>query len=267
MTDAGVSKDPSICIHPTAIIDPGATLAPDVHVGPYSVIGPDVIIGAGCRIHSHVVIKGPTYMGSNNRIFQFASVGEDCQDKKYQGEPTRLEIGDDNVVREGVTIHRGTLQDKGVTVIGSGNLLMAYVHIAHDCVLGNHCILANNSTLGGHVRVGDGAVLGGFTGVHQFCQVGAFSMSAGQAAVFKDIPAFVMVSGNPAAPHGMNFEGMRRRGYSAEVIHTLKQCYKVIYRSGQRIQDAVTHLETLEPTSEVQLLIDSIKGSTRGIVR
>lgn len=255
-------------IHPQAIVDPAALLADDVEVGPWSLIGPGVEIGAGTVIGPHVVIRGPTVIGQNNRIFQFASVGEDCQDMKYRGEPTRLVIGDNNVIREGCTLHRGTVQDKGVTTVGSDNLFMAYVHIAHDCVVGNNIIMANNATIAGHVHIGDGAILGGYTTVHQFCYIGAWSMSAANSAVFKDIPAFVMVGGNPASAHGMNFEGMRRRGYSPELITSLRNAYKVVYRQGRTLTDALQLLD--EPSlqyPEVSLFRDSILASTRGITR
>ncbi len=267
MNDSRFSNESITGIHPTAIIDPKAKVAADVQVGAWTLIGPDVEIESGTVIHSHVVIKGPTRIGRNNRIFQFASVGEACQDKKYADEPTRLEIGDNNIIREGCTIHRGTVQDEGLTRIGNNNLLMAYVHIAHDCIICNDCILANNATLGGHVTIGDGAILGGFTGVHQFSVIGPYSMSAGNSTIFKDVPAFVMVSGNPAEAHGMNYEGMRRRGYSKELIRTLKNCYKIIYRQGLRTVEAIAQLEQVEPVPEVQLLIDSLKASTRGITR
>jgi UDP-N-acetylglucosamine acyltransferase len=210
-------------IHPTAIIDSSAILADDVIVGAYTIIGAEVELGAGCEISSHVVIKGPTKIGKNNRIFQFATVGEDCQDKKYKGERTFLEIGDNNVIRETCTIHRGTVQDNGITRIGNNNLFMVNVHIAHDCVVGNDCIFANNAGLAGHVKVGDGVIFGGNTGVHQFCQIGSHAMMGGASLVLKDIPAFVMVSGNPAQAAGMNFEGMRRRGWSSETITLLKR--------------------------------------------
>ncbi|WP_304641796.1 acyl-ACP--UDP-N-acetylglucosamine O-acyltransferase [Pseudomonas sp.] len=255
-------------IHPQAIVDPAARLADDVEVGPWTFIGPDVEIGAGSVIGPHVVMRGPTTIGCGNRIFQFASVGEDCQDKKYKGEPTRLVIGDNNVIREGCTIHRGTIQDQGVTTIGSNNLLMAYVHVAHDCVVGNNIIMANNATIAGHVHVGDGAILGGYTTVHQFCHLGAWSMSAANSAVFKDIPAFVMVGGNPAEAHGMNFEGMRRRGYSPELIAALRRAYKIVYRQSLTLQDALAALaESAEQYPEISLFRDSILASTRGITR
>ena len=254
-------------IHPTAIIDVSARLALDVKVGPYSFIGADVEIASGTKINAHVVIKGSTKIGKNNHIFQFSSVGEDCQDLKYSGEPTRLVIGDNNVIREGCTIHRGTFKDNSITRIGSNNLYMAYVHVAHDCVLGDNIIMANNATLGGHVRVGHGAILGGFTTVHQFCIIGDYSMSASHTAIFKDVPAFVMVSGNPAGAHGMNFEGMRRRGYSAELIRELRSAYKIIYRQGLRTNEALARLESMNKRPEMQLLMDSLKASTRGITR
>lgn len=271
MIDSRSSSDSMVSegefIHPTAIVAPSARVAPGVKIGPYSVIGPDVEIESGTKIHSHVVINGPTRIGRNNEIFQFASVGEACQDLKYAGEPTRLEIGDNNVIREGCTIHRGTVQDECVTRIGSNNLLMAYVHVAHDCVVGNNIIMANNATLAGHVKVGDGVILGGFSTVHQFCVIGDYSMSAAHTAIFKDVPAFVMVSGNPAEAHGMNFEGMRRRGYSPELIRELRQCYKIIYRQGLRTSEAIDRLESMDQKPELQLLIDSLKASTRGITR
>ncbi|MBB10741.1 MULTISPECIES: acyl-ACP--UDP-N-acetylglucosamine O-acyltransferase [unclassified Alcanivorax] len=254
-------------IHPTALIDPAAELAEDVQVGPFTVIGPDVKIGAGTVIESHVVIKGPTTIGKNNRIFQFASVGEECQDKKYKGEPTRLEIGDDNVIRESVTIHRGTIQDNSLTKIGSRNLLMAYVHVAHDCIVGNDCIFANNASIAGHAQVGNGVILGGMTGVHQFCKIGSYAMTSGCSFVIKDIPAYVMVSGNPAHARSMNFEGMKRRGWSKETIASLRTAYKVLYRQGLTQEQAIAEMEAMEASPELQILIDSLKASERGITR
>jgi UDP-N-acetylglucosamine acyltransferase len=256
-------------IHPTAIIDSSAVLADDVIVGAYSIIGAEVELGAGCEISSHVVIKGPTKIGKNNRIFQFATVGEDCQDKKYQGERTFLEIGDNNVIRETCTIHRGTVQDNGITRIGNNNLFMVNVHIAHDCVVGNDCIFANNAGLAGHVKVGDGVIFGGNTGVHQFCQIGSHAMMGGASLVLKDIPAFVMVSGNPAQAAGMNFEGMRRRGWSSETITLLKRAYKIVYRQGLTLDVAIQQLEQdiLPVCPEAALFIDTLKSATRGITR
>jgi UDP-N-acetylglucosamine acyltransferase len=227
-----------------------------------------VEIGAGSRIASHVVIKGPTRIGEGNQIFQFATIGEDCQDKKYAGEPTRLEIGDYNVFREGCTVHRGTVQDEGITRIGSHNLLMAYAHVAHDCVMGDNIILANSAALAGHVRVGDHAILGGFTAVHQFCRIGAHVMCGAGTVVLKDIPAYVMASGNSAKPHGINLEGLRRRGFDAEALATLRRSYKAIYRKGLTLDQALQELKAMaEQQPAVQLLIDSLEASTRGIIR
>lgn len=254
-------------IHPTALIDPSAQLAEGVKVGPYSIIGADVVIGAGTVIGPHAVIKGPTVIGARNRIFQFASVGEDCQDKKYKGEPTRLEIGDDNVIREGVTIHRGTVQDNGLTRVGSGNLLMAYSHVAHDCIVGNHCILANQATLAGHVTVGDHAILGGLSAVHQFCRVGTHAMCGGGSIILMDIPAYVMISGHPAESHGINYEGLKRRGFSKEAMQALRNAYKQVFRQGKNLQEAIAELEANSPLPEVQVFLDSIKNSSRGITR
>lgn len=251
-----------------AIIHPSAKLADDVSVGPWTEIGADVEIGAGTVINSHVVIKGPTRIGCNNKIYQFASVGEECQDKKYNGEPTELVIGDNNIIREGCTVHRGTVQDNSITVIGSDNLFMANVHVAHDCVVGDHNIFANNCALAGHVHIGDHIILGGFTAVHQFCRIGSHSMCGAGTVVLKDIPAFVMSNGNTAKPHGINSEGLRRRGYSAEAIQNIRRAYKVIYRNGLKVDEAVEQLQQMtSATPEVELLIQSLKASTRGIIR
>ncbi|WP_111496563.1 MULTISPECIES: acyl-ACP--UDP-N-acetylglucosamine O-acyltransferase [Marinobacter] len=255
-------------VHPQAIVDPSAKLGKDVTVGPWSFVGPDVEIGDGTEILSHVVIKGPTVIGRNNRIFQFSSIGEECQDKKYAGEPTTLVIGDNNVIRENCTIHRGTVQDRKETRIGSDNLLMAYVHVAHDCVVGDNTILANCATLAGHVSVGDWAILGGGTMVHQFCHIGAHSMSAGGSIVLKDIPAYVMASGQSASAHGLNAEGLKRRGFSREIISELKRAYKVIYRQGLTLAQAIETLEKdFAESSEVRMLTDSLRNAHRGIVR
>ncbi len=257
-----------MAIHPQAIVSPSARIAEDVEIGPWTYIGDDVEIGPGTVIHSHVVIKGPTTIGSNNKIFQFSSIGEECQDKKYKGEPTRLIIGDNNVIRESCTIHRGTVQDQGETRIGSHNLLMAYVHIAHDCILGDHLIVANNTTLGGHVRVGDYVVLGGGTLVHQFCKIGSYAMSAGGSIVLRDIPAYVMASGQSAQPHGLNVEGLRRRGFSPESIQELKRAYKTVYRQGLSLQEALEQLKEAEKHEPaVALFRESILNSERGIIR
>ncbi len=251
-----------------AIIHPTAKIADDVEVGPWTIIGADVEIGAGSVIASHVVIKGPTLIGQHNRFLQFSSIGEDTPDLKYKGEPTRLVMGDYNTVREGVTIHRGTVQDRNETTIGSHNLLMAYVHVGHDSVIGDHCILVNNAALAGHVHIGDWAVLSGYTLVHQFCKIGEHSFTGMGTAVGKDIPAYVMVNGSPAEPKGINAEGLRRRGFSKEDIATITKAYKFIYRRGLTVDEAIVELETLLPACACLLpLLESIKNSTRGIVR
>ena len=255
-------------IDPRALIDPTAKLAEDVQVGPFSVIGPDVEIGAGCIIESHVVIKGPTVIGRHNHIFQFASVGESTPDLKYKGEPTRLVIGDHNVIREGVTIHRGTVQDRSETTIGDHNLLMAYVHVGHDSIVGNHCVLVNNAALAGHVHIGDWAILGGYTLVHQFCKIGAHAFTAMGSAVGKDVPAFVTVSGNPAEAKSINTEGLRRRGYTKEQLAAINKAFKFIYRRGLRLEEAIAMLSDMAGTEPaLNTLIDSLHSSERGIVR
>ena len=255
-------------INSQAIIHPNAKLADDVEVGPWTIIGADVEIGAGSVIASHVVIKGPTVIGKHNRILQFSSVGEDTPDLKYNGEPTRLVIGDYNTIREGVTIHRGTVQDRNETTIGNHNLLMAYVHIGHDSVIGDNCILVNNSALAGHVHIGDWAILSGYTLVHQFCKIGEHSFTGMGTAVGKDIPAYVMVNGSPAEAKSINAEGLRRRGFSKEDIAIITKAYKLIYRRGLTIDEAIIELEALLPECASLLpLLESIKNSTRGIVR
>ena len=255
-------------IHQTAIIDSRAKLADNVKVGPYSVIGADVEIGEGTVIESHVVIKGITTIGKNNHFFQFGSIGEDCQDKKYAGEPTRLEIGDNNVFRECCTIHRGTVQDEGLTKIGSDNLLMAYTHVAHDCIIGDHNILANNATCAGHVHVGDHVILGGMTAIHQFCHIGSHSFSGGGSVILRDVPPFVMIGGANNTPHGINSEGLRRRGFEKDTIMQIRRAYKVLYRSGNRAEEAVEQLrEMAVDTPEVGELADFVANSQRGIVR
>ncbi len=254
-------------IHPTALIDPSAQLAEDVEVGPYSIIGADVVIGEGTKIGPHVVIQGPTKLGKRNQIFQFASVGEACQDKKYKGEPTRLEMGDDNVIREGVTLHRGTVQDSQLTQVGSRNLFMAYSHVAHDCIVGNDCILANQATLAGHVTLGDFVILGGLSAVHQFSRIGSHAMCGGGSIILKDVPAYTMISGHPAESHGINYEGLKRRGFSKEAMQALRNAYKTVFRKGLNLQDAIAELEAQEALPELQVFIDSIKNSQRGITR
>lgn len=251
-----------------AIIDPRAKIASNVTVGPWTLIGPDVEIGEGTVIASHVVIKGPTTIGKHNKIFQFATIGEECQDKKYKGEPTRLEIGDHNVIREGCTLHRGTIQDKGLTKIGSHNLLMAYVHIAHDCVLGNNIIMANNASLAGHVHVDDWAIMGGFSAAHQFTKIGAHSMIGGGTILLKDVAAYVVVNGNPASAHGINIEGLKRRDFSKPTLQALINAYKIVYRQGLVVEEALKQIKPMvKEIPELQLFINSIESSTRGIIR
>ena len=255
-------------IHPTAIVHAGARIGANVEIGPYSVIGEHVEIGADCRIGPHAVITGHTRLGQGNRIFQFASLGADPQDKKYAGEPTRLEIGDFNTVREFCTFNVGTAQDDGVTRIGSHNWIMAYVHIAHDCVVGDHTVFANNATLAGHVSVGDYAILGGFTGVHQFCRVGAHVMLGIASVIRQDVPPYLTIAGNPAAPFGINSEGLKRRGFSAEALAALKRAYKTLYKSGLPLAEARTAIaDEATQHPELQALADFLAASGRGIIR
>ncbi|MBR9906494.1 MAG: acyl-ACP--UDP-N-acetylglucosamine O-acyltransferase [Gammaproteobacteria bacterium] len=254
-------------IHPTAIIDSSARIGKNVEIGPYSIVGADVEIGDNCVIGPHVVLRGPTVLGKNNRIFQFASVGEDCQDKKYHGEPTRLVIGDNNIIRECVTIHRGTVQDQGLTQIGSHNLLMAYVHVAHDCMVGDNVILANNTTLAGHVHVGDWAILGGFTGVHQFCHIGAHAFTAVNSVVVQDIPPYIMAQGHNAAPRTINAEGLKRRGFQPNQILNIKRAFKLLYRQGLTVEEAVQKMRELDADTELTPLIQFVLNSQRGIIR
>ncbi|PIQ14119.1 MAG: acyl-[acyl-carrier-protein]--UDP-N-acetylglucosamine O-acyltransferase [Hydrogenophilales bacterium CG_4_9_14_3_um_filter_59_35] len=255
-------------IHPTAIVHEGARLAPDVSVGPYSIIGEHVEIGAGTSIGPHVVINGHTRIGKDNRIFQFSSLGEMPQDKKYQGEETRLEIGDGNVIREFCTFNRGTSQDVGVTRVGDDNWIMAYVHLAHDCQIGNHTIFANNAQLAGHVQVGDYAILGGFTVVHQFCHIGGHSITGMGTILFKDIPPYVTAAGHEAQPYGINSEGLKRRGFSSEALLAIKRAYKTLYKSGLTLEQAKLALaEQTLTCPEIQILTDFLAHSTRGIIR
>lgn len=254
--------------HPTAIIHPNAQLADDVQVGPYSIIGEHVEIDAGTTIGPHVVINGHTRIGKNNRIFQFSSLGEIPQDKKYANEPTRLEIGDNNTIREFCTFNLGTVQDGGITRIGNNNWIMAYVHLAHDCHVGNNTIFANNAQLAGHVLVDDYAILGGFTVVHQFCQIGSHVITGMGTILFQDIPPYVTVSGSPAAPHGINSEGLKRRGYSSAAVMAIKRAYKTLYRSGLSLEEAKAAIELqLSDHPELKLLADFLNRSQRGIVR
>jgi len=255
-------------VHPSAQVDSRAELAADVEVGAYTVIGPGVRIGAGTRIGPHVVVTGRTTIGARNRIFQFASIGDIPQDKKYGGEPTALAIGDDNVIREFVSINTGTAQDRGVTTIGNGNWLLAYAHIAHDCSVGNQTTFSNNSQLAGHVVIEDFVTMGGFTGVHQFCRIGAHAMVGGGAIVLQDVPPFVTVQGYPAKPAGTNSEGLRRRGFAAADIAAVRRAYKTLYREGLSLDDAKAALaEAAKATPVLDPLVAFLAGSTRGIVR
>ena len=255
-------------IHPTAVIAPNAVLAEGVEIGAYTVIGPGVEIGANTKVGPHVVINGPTRIGADNRIYQFSSIGDAPQDKKYKGEPTRLEIGDRNVIRECVTLNRGTTKDLGVTRIGSDNLFMAYSHVAHDCQVGNQCVLANNATLGGHVHLGDWVIMGGFSGIHQFCRVGAHAFIGNNAAVTRDVPPFVMTVGQPAAAHSVNSEGLKRRGFSPEQIRNIRNAFRLLYRSGLKLADAMSQLEAIaKEQPEILPIVEFLPQSTRSIVR
>jgi UDP-N-acetylglucosamine acyltransferase len=255
-------------IHPTAIIDPGAELAPDVSVGPYAIIGSGVVLGSGTRVGSHAVIKGPARIGRNNRLFQFVSVGEDPQDRKYQGEVTSLEIGDDNVIREYATLHRGTIQDRGITTVGHGNLLMAYTHVAHDCVIGDHVIMANGASLAGHVRVDDYAILGGFSLVHQFCKIGRFSFSGMGSVISRDVIPYVMIGGTPTKPRGINNVGLERSGFSAEAIRQIRKAYKAVYKSGLKLEEALQVLTAMsDETPEIICMVDFLRQTDRSIIR
>lgn len=253
-------------IDKTAIIDPSAKIASNVRIGPYSVIGQDVEIGAGTWIGPHVVIQGPARIGCENKIFQFSSVGEMPQDLKFKGEKTYLEMGDRNVIREFCTIHRGTVQDKSITKIGNDNLFMAYVHIAHDCEIGNHTIFSNNASLAGHAIIEDYVTLGGFSGVFQRCRVGTHSFIATNSVVIKDVPPYVKVSGYYAKPFGLNTVGLQRRGFIEETISQLRRAYKIIYRNGLTVAKAVEELQKME-SPEISQLIRFITTSNAGIVR
>jgi len=255
-------------IHPTAIVHPGAKLAPGVSVGPYSIIGEHVEIGEGTTIGPHVVIEGKTRIGAQNRIFGFSSLGGTPQDKKYAGEPTVLEIGDRNTIREYCTFSCGTVQDAGVTRIGNDNWIMAYVHIAHDCQVGNHVIFANLATLAGHVHVGDYAVLGGFTGAHQFVSIGAHSITGVATVLLQDLPPYVMAAGNTAKPFGINSEGLKRRGFAVEKITAIKRAYKTLYRSGLALAEARRKIAAQAVKfPELQVLVEFLERSQRGIIR
>jgi UDP-N-acetylglucosamine acyltransferase len=259
-------------IHPTAIVDPSAELAESTVIGPYAVIGAQVHIGEGTIVGAHCVLEGPTTIGRDNRIYPYASLGGAPQDMKYRGEPTELHIGDRNSIREFCTFNRGTVQDVGITRVGSDNWIMAYVHIAHDVQLADHTILANNATLGGHVHVADWAFVGGLSGVHQFCKIGAHAMIGFQSHVSQDVPPFMTVSGNPLSVHGFNAEGLRRRGFSAERIAQVKQMHRLLYRKGLTLEQARAEIESLkgqgpDGDADVQMLLDFLAASNRGIVR
>lgn len=252
----------------TAKIHPSAKIADDVKIGDYTIIGPDVEIGPGCEIGPHAVVNGPTILGRENKIFQFASIGEAPQDKKFQGEKTQLIVGDRNIFREFTTVSRGTSQGGGYTKIGSDNLFMNYVHIAHDCEIDNHVTFSNNASLAGHVKVGDYATLGGFVGVHQFCSIGAYSFCAGASVIVKDVLPFIMVSGHPAQVYGLNMVGLKRREFDTDTMSLLKKAYKILYRQGLTTENALEQLKSIAKESvDVGKLVTFIQGSTRGIVR
>ncbi|MGY6631229.1 MAG: acyl-ACP--UDP-N-acetylglucosamine O-acyltransferase [Wenzhouxiangella sp.] len=255
-------------IHPSALIDPKARLHESVEVGPFSVIGPDVEIGPGCRIHSHVVITGQTRIGANNRVFQFASIGEEPQDKKFAGEDSALEIGDNNTIREYVTINRGTGDGGGVTRLGDDNWLMAYCHIAHDCQVGSHNIMANGATLAGHVIVGNHVIFAGYSGAHQFCRIGDHAFLGMYGGVGQDVPAYVMVSGQPPRPRGINSEGLKRRGFTPEQIRNIREAYRILYRNGLKRDEALAELDARRAEQpELGPMIDSARASERGLLR
>ena len=255
-------------IHETAIVSENTNLAENVIVGPYSIIESDVSIGTGTVIDSHVVIKGKTTIGSDNHIYSFVSIGDDPQDKKYDGENTAVEIGNRNSIREYTTINKGTSQDIGTTRLGDDNWIMAYVHIAHDCQVGNSTVFANNTTLGGHVIVGNFAIFGGFSGAHQFCKIGAHSFLGMYSGVARDLPPYVVVMGQPAEPRGINLEGLKRRGFSSDQIRNIKTAYKNLYMSELRLEEAISQIEKIDDISgEIKLFIEFLKQATRGIVR
>ena len=251
-----------------AFVHPDAKIGKNVTIGPWSYVGEGVELGDDCWLSSHVVIKGPSVIGKGNRFFQFSSVGEECQDKKYAGEPTKLIMGDNNIIRENVTIHRGTIQDNSETRIGSNNLFMNYVHIAHDCVVGNNVILANNASIAGHVHVGDHVILGGMTGVHQFVKIGDHAFTAGASLILQDVPPYVMAAGQPAVPRGLNREGLKRRGFSKEAQQAVMRAYKAFYRNNLTVEEAVESLQAdAKEFPEVSKMVDFITNSSRGIIR
>ena len=255
-------------IHSTAIISDRANIADDVEIGPYTVIGADVEIGSGTRVGSHVVISGPTTIGRDNHIYQFASVGDDPQDKKYADEPTKLIIGDRNTIREYCTLSRGTVQDQGLTQLGDDNWIMAYVHIAHDCVIGNQCIMANNATLAGHVHVDDWVIFAGFSGAAQFCKIGAHAFIGMYCGANRDVPAYLMVAGVPATPKGINSEGLKRRGFDTDQIRNIKNAYRIVYRQRKKLNEAIEEIAGLvKDRPELEIFLESLRSSDRGVVR
>ncbi|CDL79313.1 acyl-ACP--UDP-N-acetylglucosamine O-acyltransferase [Xenorhabdus cabanillasii] len=263
--------DLTATIHPSSIVEEGAVIGANVHIGPFCYIGSQVEIGEGTELKSHVVINGITKIGRDNQIYQFASIGEANQDLKYQGEPTRVEIGDRNRIRESVSIHRGTVQGGGVTKVGSDNLLMINAHIAHDCIVGDRCIIANNGTLGGHVILGDYVIIGGMTAVHQFCQIGSHVMVGGCSGVAQDVPPYVIAQGNHATPFGLNIEGLKRRGFDKESLHAIRNVYKELYRSGKTLEEARKKIEIQAANNpHVKVFSDFLASSaksSRGIIR
>ena len=255
-------------IHPTAIVSDQAQIADDAEIGPFSIIGDDVTIGSGTRIESHVVVRGPTTIGKDNHIYSFSSIGDVPQDKKYAGEATRLVIGDRNTIRESCTISRGTVQDEGLTSLGDDNWIMAYVHIAHDCRVGSNTIFANNVTLAGHVHIGDWAILAGFAGAQQFCRIGAHSFLGAYSGTNRDIPAYAMIAGQPSEPRGINSEGLRRRDFTSEQIRNIKNAYRIVYRQGLKLTEAIARIEELVPDQpELEIFLESLKVSGRGLIR
>ncbi len=255
-------------IHPTSVVEEGAIIGANVQIGPFCFVDSKVEIGEGTELLSHVVVKGPTKIGRFNRIFQFASIGEACQDLKYAGEDTQLIIGDRNTIRESVTMHRGTVQDKGITIVGSDNLFMINAHVAHDCVIGDRCIFANNATLAGHVKVGNQAIVGGMSAIHQFCHIGDHCMLGGGSIVVQDVPPYVMAQGNHCAPFGINVEGLKRRGFDKAEIHAIRRAYKSLYRNGLTLEAAKAEIaQEAEQYPSVKLFLDFLEKSERGIIR
>ena len=254
-------------IDPRSVIDPSATIGDNVTIGPWTIIGPDVSIGDNCSIASHVVIKGPTEIGVHNNIYQFSTIGDDTPDLKYKGEKTRLVIGDHNTIREGVTIHRGTAQDKSETRIGSHNLMMAYAHIGHDSEVGDHVIMVNNASIAGHVTVGDWAILSGYALVHQYVSIGSHCFIGPSAFIYHDVPAFVTAFGSPAEPRTINREGLKRRGFTSQQISLANKAYKLLYRRGMQLDESIKAISDLGDDEIVRILLDSINNSKRGIIR